>query len=91
LVKFTAFSFNILAAPTLCSKMIKYTLRQIWYLCLLLRFVWIVAMQSSLKRVSHIPTVSGYELPYLVSPFPVSRSSKTSLKVETMSDHIRGK
>jgi len=86
-----AFNFNILAVPTLCSKVIKYTVRPIWYICLLLRFVWIVVVQSFVKKVSHIPTVSGYELSCLVSPFPVSRSSKTSLKVETMSDHIRGK
>jgi len=86
-----AFNFNILVVPTLCSKVIKYTDRPIWCPCLLLRFVWIVEMQSYVKRISHIPSGSGYELPYLVSPFPVSRSSKTSLKVETMSDHIRGK
>jgi len=86
-----AFNFNILAVPMLCSKVIKYTVRPIWYICFLLRFVWMVGMQRFVKRVSHIPTVSGYELPYLASPFPVSRSSKTWLKVETMSDHIRGK
>jgi hypothetical protein len=86
-----AFNFNILAVPTLCSAVIKYTVRPVWYICLLLRFLWVVGMQSSVKRVSNIPSVSGYELPYLVSHFPVSRSCKTSLKVETMSDHIRGK